>query len=110
VRQPGMRGRKKRKVRPLRSVYAEQLRRKMVTSAIAKLRRDLEQIGKLAKLDPSVVLAAIDTFASPMGAGQWLITPAFGLNGEIPVEIAATLKGRLEVISLLHRIEYGVLS
>jgi len=41
---------------------------------------------------------------------QWLKTPAFGLGGRIPLEVAETPEGAREVMDLLGRIEHSVYS
>ncbi len=39
---------------------------------------------------------------------QWFKTPAYGLNGEPPLQFAETEVGAREVETLLDRLEYGV--
>jgi uncharacterized protein (DUF2384 family) len=41
------------------------------------------------------------------GAIEWLITPAHGLGGKIPVVVASTKEGATKIIKLLGRIDRG---
>jgi uncharacterized protein (DUF2384 family) len=67
-------------------------------------------IKKLERLDGRLLSAAIRTLGSPASAAEWFISRAHGLGGQIPVEVALTPSGRVAVIVLLNRIEYGVLA
>jgi uncharacterized protein (DUF2384 family) len=71
--------------------------------------RRLGRATKLSELDGETIKRAVKALGSPQAAGEWLISPAFGLGGAIPVELARTEKGRATVLNLLGRIEYGVL-
>ena len=42
-------------------------------------------------------------------AVQWLNTPALGLGGETPLSVIRTSTGANDVLSLIHKIEHGVL-
>ena len=64
----------------------------------------------LKTLDPEVAKLAIKALGTAKGAVAWLIQPAFGLDGKIPVVALRTGGGRKKVMQLLGRIEYNVLS
>lgn len=51
---------------------------------------------------------AIKVFGSHEDAKTWLMSPQFGLGGELPLDYAKTEVGAREVENLLGRIEYGV--
>lgn len=42
-------------------------------------------------------------------AFQWLNSPAAGLSGELPINLIRTSTGSNDVMSLIRKIEYGVL-
>jgi uncharacterized protein (DUF2384 family) len=65
---------------------------------------------KLRLSAPEIVDRAIETFESIDGAAIWLASPAHGLEGKVPVEVAATVKGRTKVLNLLGRIDHGLLA
>lgn len=74
---------------------------------IDRLRATKKKLGLSA---PEIVDRAIEIFESIDGAAIWLASPAPGLEGKIPVEVAATAKGRTKVLNLLGRIDHGLLA
>ena len=89
----------------------ERLRRK-VNEVICAFDRDMGRRNtlreKLFKLDPEVLLAAIDCFGSADGAAFWLTSPEVGLDNETPLEFAATAAGKERVLQLLWRLNLGM--
>jgi hypothetical protein len=67
-------------------------------------------LDRLKSLDPEIVARAVSCFDSPAGAASWLTRPQYGLNGLIPVEMPRTAATKRELMKLLTRIDYGVLS
>jgi len=65
---------------------------------------------KLQSLDPEIVDQAIDAIGSVAGAAVWLTSPSYGLQGKVPVDIAATPRGRFKILNLLGRIDHGLLA
>lgn len=54
--------------------------------------------------------AALDLFDGDNDlADQWLNSPALGLGGEVPISIIKTSTGANDVLSLISKIEHGVL-
>jgi putative toxin-antitoxin system antitoxin component (TIGR02293 family) len=51
---------------------------------------------------------AIKVFGGKEDAKKWLMSPQFGLGGEVPLDYAKTEVGAREVENLLGRVEYGV--
>lgn len=51
---------------------------------------------------------ACDVFDGEEGARSWLKTAQFGLEGQDPLEYAATETGAREVEDLIRRIDYGL--
>lgn len=51
---------------------------------------------------------ALEVFEDEEGARSWLKTPALGLRGRTPLEVAKSEAGAREVEALLQRIDYGV--
>jgi|TARA_R100001143_G_scaffold62609_1_gene66304 putative toxin-antitoxin system antitoxin component (TIGR02293 family) len=57
-----------------------------------------------------VIGAAFDLFdGDRVSANQWLMTRQFGLGGHRPVDMLATYVGYEAVLTLVGRLEYGVL-
>ena len=55
--------------------------------------------------------AALDLFeGDKTKAYQWLNSPAIGLGGDLPINLIRTSTGSNDVLSLINRIEHGVLS
>jgi hypothetical protein len=52
----------------------------------------LELLGKLLAIDDAVYREAAELFGDE-AAIEWLTTPAYGLQGKIPVDVAVTEKG-----------------
>lgn len=70
-----------------------------------------KRIEKLKTCDRRVIERAVSTFGSPEAAGQWLIEETnerAGLGGEAPIDAIETAGGRMAVLELLGRIDYGV--
>ncbi len=84
------------------------IRSRMVSAARADLRRRKQLIAWLAKLDPSVVTAAMDCFESEAAAASWLLRPLRTLGSKEPVLVAGTDAGKARVIGVLKSIENGV--
>ena len=59
--------------------------------------------------DLDLLQLADKVFEGTDPAGLWLANPAYALGGKIPVLHARTRKGKAEVVTLMNRIEYGVL-
>lgn len=57
---------------------------------------------------PELLAIALDVFENEDGARTWLTSPAFGLGGRVPLDVAQTDAGRREVETLLKRIDYGI--
>ena len=82
-----------------------------IAAAATKLRhRQAAMLEDLKTLDPEVAKLAIEALGTATGAAAWLIEPALGLNGKIPVKVLRTRGGRKQVMQLLVRIDYNVLS
>jgi hypothetical protein len=82
-----------------------------IAAAMIKLRdRQAAMLEDLKTLDPEVAKFAIETLGTATGAVAWLIEPALGLDGKIPVMVLRTRGGKKQVMQLLGRIEYNVLS
>jgi uncharacterized protein (DUF2384 family) len=65
---------------------------------------------KLRSLDLEIIDRTIDAVESVAGAAAWLTSPAYGLQGKIPLDVAVTPKGRSKVLNLLGRIDHGILA
>jgi uncharacterized protein (DUF2384 family) len=65
-------------------------------------------VRQLANLDEEVALAALRTFEAAGAAAEWLVSPAFGLGGAVPVAFLQRAGGRNAVIQLLGRIEHNI--
>jgi hypothetical protein len=63
----------------------------------------------LCDFDDKLFRLAEKAFGSTAGARSWLVRPAFGLGGKIPIIHARTLSGKQAVALLLKRIDRGVL-
>ncbi|MCL4476564.1 MAG: DUF2384 domain-containing protein [Nitrospirae bacterium] len=57
-----------------------------------------------------IVARAQDVFADERAAIEWLNSPQYGLGECIPLDLLKTDAGAQEVVDLLGRIEYGVIS
>jgi putative toxin-antitoxin system antitoxin component (TIGR02293 family) len=79
---------------------------------VAAIQREIDRLNavkkKLRSLDSEIVCQAIDVFDSVDGAAIWLASPAFGLEGRVPLDVADTPKGMDEVMNLLGRVDHGV--
>lgn len=64
-------------------------------------------IALIADVDLVVLGAAIDCFESLENAGRFLVTPAPGLGGRVPVDVASSTDGKTEVLQLIGSIEDG---
>ncbi len=84
------------------------IRRRMVIAARADLRRRKRMVARLAKLDSSVVAAAMECFESEAAAASWLLRPLRTLGSKEPVVVARTKPGKAKVIGVLRSIENGV--
>ena len=51
---------------------------------------------------------SLETFEDEEGARAWLKSPAMGLKGQVPLDVAKTETGAREVEALLQRIDYGI--
>lgn len=81
-----------------------------LNAALARERRyrGLAFVPKRAKLDAELAAVAIACFGTAAAAAQWLSTPAHGLCGRVPLEIAQSVRGSRRVITLIQRIDYGI--
>lgn len=59
------------------------------------------------ELDP-ILEKATAVFGSLERANEWMLEPAFGLDLQRPIDVAATAQGRELVETYLGQIEYGV--
>jgi uncharacterized protein (DUF2384 family) len=85
-----------------RQLLVGAINRKIATTKISN--------KKPRPIDPEILDRALDCFESVDGAADWLVCPAFGLKGKIPVQVARTTKGKKDVLTLLARIDFGVLA
>jgi putative toxin-antitoxin system antitoxin component (TIGR02293 family) len=80
---------------------------------MAAIQREIDRLKaakqKLRSLDSEIICQGINVFESTDRAAIWLASPAFGLQGRVPLDVATTPKGRDEVLNLLGRIDHGVL-
>jgi uncharacterized protein (DUF2384 family) len=83
-----------------------ELLRQAVHAGIADSKERLELFGKLLAIDDTVYREAVAVFGA-RGAGEWLTSPALGLGGRVPVDVAATGAGAAEVVTLITRIDRG---
>jgi hypothetical protein len=82
-----------------------------IAAAVTKLGdRQAAMLDDLKTLDPEVAKLAIEALGTATGALAWLIEPALGLDGKIPVKVLRTRGGRKQVMQLLVRSDYNVLS
>ena len=82
-----------------------------IAAAMIKFRdRQAAMLEDLTTLDPEVAKLAIEALGTATGAAAWLIEPALGLDGKIPVKVLRTRGGRKQVMQLLGRIDFNVLS
>lgn len=60
----------------------------------------------------SLVIAAVQNFFEPdMGAAfNWLINPAYSLGGKAPISLVFSSEGCNKILTLLGRIEHGVMT
>lgn len=81
---------------------------------MAALQNEIDRLRaakrKIRLSAPEIVDRAIEIFESIDGAAIWLASPAHGLEGKVPVEVAVTSKGRTKVLNLLGRIDHGLLA
>ena len=81
---------------------------------MAALQNEIDRLRaakiKLRLSAPEIVTRAIEIFESVDGAAIWLTSPAHGLEGMVPIEVAVTAKGRTKVLNLLGRIDHGLLA
>ena len=69
----------------------------------------LELLDRLERIDPDLVVRAVQTLDDRSFAAEWLMSQHQQLNGLSPLQAVA--KGRrAEVIAILGRIEYGICS
>jgi hypothetical protein len=85
-----------------------ELLRQAAQAGIAGSIERLDLLGKLLAIDDGVYREAAALFGAE-GAVEWLTTPAHGLGGRIPVDVAATEGGTAQVIALIGRIKFNVL-
>lgn len=93
---------------PETPINGAEARRQIIAAAVGEIRRREGLISRLEQLDESVIVAALRTFESPGGAAEWLICPAYGLGGAIPVDVAETAEGRDRVLWVLGCIDYNI--
>ncbi|MDO8542480.1 MAG: MbcA/ParS/Xre antitoxin family protein [Opitutaceae bacterium] len=93
---------------PDKQIKGDEARRQIIAAAVGEIRRREGLISKLEQLDESVIVAALRTFESPGGAAEWLICPAYGIGGAIPVDVAETAEGRGRVLWVLGCIQYNI--
>lgn len=89
-------------------INGTEARRQVIAAVEGEIRLREGMIPKLEQLDESVIVAALRTFELPSGAAEWLICPAYGLGGAIPVDVAETAEGRDRVLWVLGCIDYNI--
>jgi inhibitor of KinA sporulation pathway (predicted exonuclease) len=55
-----------------------------------------------------MIVHATSVLGSKELAEKWIETPAIALNGKRPVDLLATREGKIQVIELVRRMEYGI--
>jgi len=88
----------------------ETVRRRVLGALSRDIARRKKYLRKVAHAQPQVITRAVKALGSPLGAAEWLITPAYGLEGKAPLDVLSTHAGCEQVIVLLGRIERNVLS
>jgi putative toxin-antitoxin system antitoxin component (TIGR02293 family) len=63
---------------------------------------------RIKRVDPEVLLAAVECLGSPEGAAHWLTNPEIGLENRNPLDVADTAAGKEKVLRLLWRLQVGV--
>jgi uncharacterized protein (DUF2384 family) len=81
----------------------------MVGKALRCLGRREATLTELALLDRNVASAAVRAFDAPASAAEWLISPAFALNGDVPLAVLRQPDGQEAVLQALYRIEFNIL-
>jgi|688.fasta_scaffold708163_1 uncharacterized protein (DUF2384 family) len=101
----------KNKKANLRSLPRGTPAQRAIASAVVEIRdRQATLLKELETLDPEVAKLAIEAVGTADAAVAWLIQPALGLEGNIPVKVLRTHAGKDRVMQLLGRIEHNVLS
>lgn len=66
-------------------------------------------MADMSSVSTTALKTAANVFGSQELATQWLARPALALDGRRPVDLLNTPSGIEEVITLLGRLDYGVL-
>jgi uncharacterized protein (DUF2384 family) len=83
--------------------------RSQIAEAIAReIRRQEQLLASLDKVDETLFDLALTALETPENAATWLLAPNPELGGR-PLDVLAIESGRARVMTLLGRIEYGVL-
>lgn len=85
------------------------IRQDITRSVFCTAREERRLLEAFQKADLDLLQNAAKAFGGVKGAGSWLASPAFGLGGKIPILHARTSKGKAEVVTLMNRIDRGVL-
>ena len=81
----------------------------------ATLHRKMAAKAKLGRMESDLVARyasllhhATEVFSDSEAAGKWLREKQIGLGGAVPIRLAQSTQGYLEVEKLLTRVDYGV--
>ena len=98
--------------RPTKRTVERRIRqRKTVVEAfVRELKMRERLLGLLKTCDTEIIEIAISSIGSARGAASWLTRTQRGLNGKIPLKMAVNSKTKAEIVTLLVRIKYCILS
>ncbi|HXA51396.1 MAG TPA: MbcA/ParS/Xre antitoxin family protein [Candidatus Acidoferrum sp.] len=84
----------------------------MATKKQHRVARQVVDLGSRLDLKaaPAIVSRALEVFGDGARALEWLLETNSALNGDTPMNVIRTEAGRREVLNILGRIEYGVIS
>ena len=94
---------------PKEPIDGPEARRRVLAAALKEISRREAMVIRLRAFDEGVIAAALDTFQSARAAAEWLMGSAYGLGGEVPIEVAQTPQGRERVLNVLRCIEHNTL-
>lgn len=64
--------------------------------------------NRIPGVDAAILTKAIEIFGSTEDAELWLRSPAIGLDGQRPIDLLTSPKGKQLVEEFLARLEHGV--
>ena len=83
--------------------------RRDFAKAVSRTTQEHKRFRKaMADADLDLLQLATEGFEGVTNAAAWLIQPALGLGGAVPIFHAQTNKGKAEVVALIHRVDHGV--